>query len=1210
MPKLFISYRIKDSMDLVARLDADLTRIFGADAVFRDKTGIEGGAEWAATLEKHINSCKIMVVVIGPTWHSSRFESGEKSGQLRLLDPGDWVRREITTSLALGHHVLPILANHADMPPRSFLQQCGLQRLPDLQAMRLRSDDYAGDLAQLVAHLQTQGFSPLADTTGSTALPVLPARPPLERFLQIPASNVAPTTPAQLLTARHRVVPFDRASRAVELATLDAFCEISDGAPIALQIVTGQGGAGKTRLLIEWCQELLGREEPWLAGFLSPKHQAKAVRWLCAPGPPTLVVLDYAETRGTGEWLADLLAEGTQRVLRIVLLARHAGDWWEALGRGDEDVIALKPQTAPLTINHVQLAHGDRQRHYTSALHAFAAKQKRSVPEGQSSPDLSDVHFARPLYLHMAAMLALIGEKSEANELPMRVLEHECQFWRPDGHPPAENWHPPALQLMTALTLIDGALWHDAKQIAKQLCDVETPRPWLDRLQALYPPPAENGAHATDIARLEPDLLGETLVWHTLKQTSTPPNFLEALLQNASDTALAHSLTVLGRIGFRHPDDARAWAQQVFHQAPLKRAPLGFDTTEALATKEAGGVLGQALALALEGYEDLALATTWENRFSRDSVAMRELAVWVYRQILTYAATPEERAIATGQLGIFLGYIGDREEALSAAQKTVTIRRQLAKERPDVCLPGLATALSNFGVALRAAGKREEALLATQEAVTIRRQLAQARPDTSRTDLAQALGNLGACLRDVGQREEAVAATKEAVELYRKLAPPRTNDCLADLAAALSNLGISFSAVGLREEALSASQEAVELCKTIAHAHPDAYLPFLSRALVNLAAHLSQIGQREEAVAATREAIERYRELASARPDAFLSDLAMALSNFGPLLHSVGQREEAVAATREAADLHRALAGARPDAFLPGLATALDNLGISFNHVGRLEEALTATQEAVAIRRQLANARPDASSPDLARALNNLSIRYERLGQPEEALTATQETVDLFRTLAAVRPDAFLPDLATAVSNLSMMRNAVGRREEALTATQEAVDLFRTLAAAHPEAFLPNLATAVSNLGAALNNLGNWQKALTATQEAADLFKTLAAAHPEAFRADLARALKNLGASLNNLGRREDAPETIAVTREAVGLYRTLAQAHPDAFLPELAGVLSNLGALLYNLGEKEEALTATQEAVDICEALITQWPHLRPDLEWSQNLLQAIQSS
>ena len=113
--------------------------------------------------------------------------------------------------------------------------------------------------------------------------------------------------------------------------------------------------------------------------------------------------------------------------------------------------------------------------------------------------------------------------------------------------------------------------------------------------------------------------------------------------------------------------------------------------------------------------------------------------------------------------------LGRREEALAAIEEAVTIRRELARARPDAFLPDLAGSLNNQSVFLSGLGRREEALAAIEEAVTIRRELARARPDAFLPDLAGSLNNQSVFLSGLGRREEALAAIEEAVTASREL---------------------------------------------------------------------------------------------------------------------------------------------------------------------------------------------------------------------------------------------------------------------------------------------------------------------------------------------------------------------------------------------------------------------------------------------------------
>ena len=67
--------------------------------VFMDVDTIEPGAEFAHTLDEAVTQCRVFYALIGPAWVDIRYENGDR----RLLDPKDYVRREIAMALfALG----------------------------------------------------------------------------------------------------------------------------------------------------------------------------------------------------------------------------------------------------------------------------------------------------------------------------------------------------------------------------------------------------------------------------------------------------------------------------------------------------------------------------------------------------------------------------------------------------------------------------------------------------------------------------------------------------------------------------------------------------------------------------------------------------------------------------------------------------------------------------------------------------------------------------------------------------------------------------------------------------------------------------------------------------------------------------------------------------------------------------------------------------
>jgi tetratricopeptide (TPR) repeat protein len=241
-------------------------------------------------------------------------------------------------------------------------------------------------------------------------------------------------SPSKLLTAAYEVVPCDEAGRRSELDLLEKWCGSAEERSVLL--LSGAGGSGKTRLLIEWCRRF--RHQGWHAGFLRSDRGPEHLDPLLAGVAPRLVVVDYAETRlGVVEPLLlkmGLTEAGQGPKMRLVLLARQAADWWVQLSRSPrhqiEDLLLRSPPPARIT-PLVEDAES-RRRGFTEAAAAFARQLGRPVPSDLPLPDFeAEEGLDRALYIHMAALAALSSEQIETGHEALRqMLRHERLFWR------------------------------------------------------------------------------------------------------------------------------------------------------------------------------------------------------------------------------------------------------------------------------------------------------------------------------------------------------------------------------------------------------------------------------------------------------------------------------------------------------------------------------------------------------------------------------------------------------------------------------------------------------------------------------------------------------------------------------------------------------------------------------------------------------------
>lgn len=239
--------------------------------------------------------------------------------------------------------------------------------------------------------------------------------------------------PSRLLDPRRGVVEFT--GRTGELASLIAWCE-QDTAP-RVRLLTGPGGVGKTRLALQ----LAGcvRELGWRSEWVGVGQEADIVsRVGAARSGRVLLMIDYAETRAGLSSLIRAAAQYRGPGLRVLLLARSAGQWWDQLGSAEpgvrELVSAAGPDGTPVApaVSHELTDDQIVRQAIPRFADALAVDPPRRV-EIVLRPGR-----ARILELHGAALVAVLDSVRQPADSVIRVrisdvmdelLRHEARFW-------------------------------------------------------------------------------------------------------------------------------------------------------------------------------------------------------------------------------------------------------------------------------------------------------------------------------------------------------------------------------------------------------------------------------------------------------------------------------------------------------------------------------------------------------------------------------------------------------------------------------------------------------------------------------------------------------------------------------------------------------------------------------------------------------------
>jgi tetratricopeptide (TPR) repeat protein len=149
MTRIFISYRRSDDPGSVGRVRDRLREAYGEDAIFRDIEGIPKGTRFAEVIDKELERCTDLLVVIGPHW----LEATDAAGARRLDNPDDWVRNEIEAGLARKDlQVVPVLVGGAMLPRADQLPE-SIRPLLEWNASFLKEDSFDFDFEILVRSL-------------------------------------------------------------------------------------------------------------------------------------------------------------------------------------------------------------------------------------------------------------------------------------------------------------------------------------------------------------------------------------------------------------------------------------------------------------------------------------------------------------------------------------------------------------------------------------------------------------------------------------------------------------------------------------------------------------------------------------------------------------------------------------------------------------------------------------------------------------------------------------------------------------------------------------------------------------------------------------------------------------------------------------------------------------------------------------------------
>jgi len=166
---IFISYRRDDSAGYVRALYDRLIRQFSNEHVFMDVDAIGPGLPFDEAINRALEKCKVLIVVIGRRWIDK-----QAGIEPRIKDPTDFVHIEIAAALSRKILVVPVLIDGARMPSEKELPE-PLRELAKRNALEISNSRFDSDIEMLIKAVRkalgaTNGQATLRDNRKITPL--------------------------------------------------------------------------------------------------------------------------------------------------------------------------------------------------------------------------------------------------------------------------------------------------------------------------------------------------------------------------------------------------------------------------------------------------------------------------------------------------------------------------------------------------------------------------------------------------------------------------------------------------------------------------------------------------------------------------------------------------------------------------------------------------------------------------------------------------------------------------------------------------------------------------------------------------------------------------------------------------------------------------------------------------------------------------------
>ncbi|WCN09982.1 ATP-binding protein [Marinomonas mediterranea] len=320
-----------------------------------------------------------------------------------------------------------------------------------------------------------------------------------------------------------------------------------------------------------------------------------------------------------------------------------------------------------------------------------------------------------------------------------------------------------------------------------------------------------------------------------------------------------------------------------------------------------------------------------------------------------YEKSPEEFGDTyihrLNNISVLLDDLGNTQLSLEYIKRAVTVSENLMAKDYFTYAPSLALNLNNLSNSLYAVGDIDGSISASQYSIHIRKQLFDKEPSVYGIQLARSLNNLSLSLGEIGNKEESLSTMIESVHLWDKIAALPQNEIpesasADDYAAAHMNLAKAYIDVGEYENAVEEAYFAGSLFDKLAQQDLAMYGADLATCLNILSVAYLEVKKVGESIDAASKAIFIYRNLSALNNINYKEHLSACYMSLAKGFIANSQLNEAHQCAIEAINIRKSLFRNNPIRFGLDFIKSLD-LAVELYVKDRNQEAAQNTHNSI-----------------------------------------------------------------------------------------------------------------------------------------------------------------------------------------------------------------------------------------------------------------------